>query len=59
MYKVLTLYRKVPLVFPDLRQARGLRLAEEDGLTVPHLRHQHDGADDGAAVRGGLGWSVN
>ena len=52
---LLTLDWQLPLVFPDLGQPGGLRPAQEDRLSVPHLGHQHDRAHDGAAVRGGLG----
>ena len=45
-------------MLPDLLQPRGLRLALERGLAVGHLWHDDDGADQGAAVRRGLGLGV-
>ena len=42
-------------MFPDLGQARGLRLAREGRLAVGHLGDDDDGADQGGPVRRGLG----
>ena len=45
-------------MLPDLLQPRGLRLALERGLTVGHLWHDDDGADQSGSVRRDLALGV-